>query len=72
MGLVVIIISRLIVHATTVSIAIHQPQFGFVNIPSQTNRYYATVTNGTTNGITWAVNGATIVGGPFRSGWIAM
>jgi hypothetical protein len=41
--------------AKTVTIAIAQPEYGFNVIPSATRRIFATVTNGSTNEVTWAV-----------------
>ena len=41
--------------ASGVSISVVQPEFGFNVIPGSVRRIFATVTNGTTNGVTWAV-----------------
>jgi hypothetical protein len=41
--------------ASSVSISVAQPPFGFNVIPGSVRRVFATVTNGSTNGVTWAV-----------------
>lgn len=54
-----------------ISISVKQPQFGFAVIPSQTQRYYAMLTNAPTSNIKWSVGGgASISGGPFTEGWV--
>jgi hypothetical protein len=42
-----------------VGITVAQPPFGFGVIPNSTRRLFATVTNGTSNGVTWRVKSGT-------------
>ena len=53
-----------------VSIAVNQPPFGFNVLPGATRRIFATVTNGSTNGVTWTVKSGSAVISSNSGSWI--
>ena len=53
-----------------VSISVRQPTFGFSVIPGSVRRVFATVTNGTTNGVNWTVKSGGAVASARTGSWI--
>ena len=55
---------------TVLSIKIGQPNYGFNVIPGSTRRIFATVTNGTTNQVTWSVKSGSAQISSTSGSWI--
>ena len=53
-----------------ISITVGQPEFGFNVIPGSTRRLFATVTNGTTNQVTWTVKSGVATLSSAAESWV--
>lgn len=58
------------VPAPVVGISVAQPEFGFNVIPGSTRRIFATVTNGSSNQVTWAVKSGSATLSSNAGSWI--
>ena len=56
--------------ASSVSVAVAQPEFGFNVIPGSKRRIFATVTNGSTNQVVWTVKSGTATLSSTAGSWI--
>ncbi len=57
-------------NAHPISITVGQPEFGFNVIPGSTRRLFATVTNGTTNQVTWTVKSGVATLSSAAESWV--